>query len=321
MLIVLVIAVAPVLISPQPSRSATLTSFRHRGTCICSGDEAQEAAEQTREEASVGFALTDSVGMETRPDAWKSLEARDKLTLGFLGHGMLVSGANVLGRYDSYELYAVGAASVLGIASALVGAGELASGRVQQDSRPGFAHERSIQTYCTLYLLFTVWLSLRFSPLYPTTQLEAADPLMCVAAIATYVWGFASPVYTARVHWEALTTTEQLRMKGMIVSGAVGSVFILEASALLLRGAAWWEAVMATFPAQSLLEPSVTLFAAYAVEAGMLIHRFARRGVVTFAQAVPFYSVVVLPLLTLLPMGCLFWWKHDEVSFWNFFFL
>ena len=53
----------------------------------------------------------------------------------------------------------------------------------------------------------------------------------------------------------------------------------------------------------------------------MLIHRSARRGVVTFADAVPFYGKVVLPLLTLLPMASLFWWKREEVSFWSFLFL
>ena len=28
-----------------------------------------------------------------------------------------------------------------------------------------------------------------------------------------------------KVHWEELTATEQLRMKGMVASGAVGGVF------------------------------------------------------------------------------------------------
>jgi hypothetical protein len=43
--------------------------------------------------------------------------------------------------------------------------------------------------------------------------------------------------------------------------------------------------------------------------------------VLTFAEAVPFYGTVVLPLLTLLPMASLFWWKKDEVSYWNFLFV
>jgi hypothetical protein len=30
---------------------------------------------------------------------------------------------------------------------------------------------------------------------------------------------------TTKVHWEDLTATEQLRMKGMVASGAVGGVF------------------------------------------------------------------------------------------------
>ena len=110
-------------------------------------------------------------------------------------------------------------------------------------------------------------------------------------------------------------------MKGMVVSGLVGSVFLLGTTALLLHEADWWGHVTARYPAQSVLEPSVTVFAAYAVEAGVFIHRLARRGVVTFADAVPFYGKVLLPLLTLLPMACLFAYRHDEVSFWEFLFL
>jgi hypothetical protein len=53
----------------------------------------------------------------------------------------------------------------------------------------------------------------------------------------------------------------------------------------------------------------------------VLIHRAARRGVVTFAEAVPLYGFYVLPALTLLPMASLFWWKREEVSFWSFLFL
>jgi len=106
-----------------------------------------------------------------------------------------------------------------------------------------------------------------------------------------------------------------------VVSGSIGAVFLLESAALLCNGPGWWERVVELYPAQSVLEPSVTLFAAYAVEAGMLIHRAARRGVCTFAQAVPIYAKFVLPLLTGLPMICLFAWKHDDVSFWSFLFL
>lgn len=250
--------------------------------------------------------MYDSVGLESRPSLWASLGGRDQLTLAFLVHGFLVSLSNVLGLYEVCDFYAPGAAALLGGASALWGATDLATGRVPFDTRPGFAHERAIQSYCTLDLGFTVWFSTRFSPLYPAV-LTPLDLALCVAAIATYLYGLGSPLYTATVHWKELTPTEELRMKGMIVSGAVGSVFILEATALLLHGAAWWTAVVALYPAQSLLEPSVTLFAAYAVEAGMLIHRCARcGGVVSFAEAVPFYGTVVLPVLTLLSMACLF---------------
>ena len=57
------------------------------------------------------------------------------------------------------------------------------------------------------------------------------------------------------------------------------------------------------------------------VEAGMLVHRAARKGLITFQLAVPFYGLAVLPLLTVLPMGCLFWWRQADISFWSFLFI
>ena len=269
-------------------------------------------------------AMFDTLDAATRPDALGSLETRDRLTAAFLGHGVLVSLLNVVGEYRNYEFVAIGSAALLGGVSAVFGWFELASGAVEDDDRPGFAHERAIMAYTTSYLASVMWLSLRFSPLYPTALAAdtTLDGALCVLSICCYVYGLASPCRTPLVDFERLTPTERLRMKGMIVSGLVGAVFILEALALLLNGGeAWWARVLALYPSQSVLEPSVTIFAAYAVEAGVLIHRLARRGVITFADAVPFYAKLVLPLLTLLPMGCLFVHKADEVSFWDFLFL
>ena len=266
--------------------------------------------------------MYDTIGIDERPDLWQTLEKRDVLTMAFLGHGVLVSGANCLGFYDGYANFAIGVAAVLGMSSAAWGLGLLALGGIPDDTRPGFAHERSIMLYTSSYLAGVMWLCLRFSPLYPVSDpgVVSLDPVLCLVTIAVYIYGFVSPVYTSIVLNDQLTPTEQLRMKGMVASGAVGSVFILNTAALLVNGPEWWGRVVSLYPAQNVLEPSTALFAAYAVEAGMLIHRLARRGVITFAQAVPFYGTVVLPSLTLLPMGCLFWWKQADVSFWSFLF-
>lgn len=263
-------------------------------------------------------AMFDTLNVTSRPQILESLETRDATTLAFLAHGGLVSALNIAGLYENYETVAIGVAAFLGLINVAVGTYELASGGVADDERPGFAHERSIILYTTAYLAAVVWLSCRFSPLYPA-GLAGLDAPLCVASACVYVYGLLSPLATLTLLHEQLTPTEVLRMKGMVASGAVGAVFLLETFALLLNDAGWWERVLALYPAQSVLEPSVTLFAAYAVEAGMLVHRLARRGVITFAQAVPLYAKGVLPLLTLLPMGCLFWWKRDEVSFWDFF--
>ena len=265
-------------------------------------------------------AMYDTVDTEERPDLYASLEARDKLTAAFLGHGVLVSGLNIVGFYDNYEYVAIGLAALIGLTSAAVGWYELFSGITEDDDRPGFAHERAIMLYTTSYLAGVMWLSLRFSPLYPASLMPLDNPL-CILSILVYLYGLVSPLATLTFLRDRLTPTEDLRMKGMVVSGLVGSVFILETTALLLHEPDWWGHVTALYSAQAVLEPSVTIFAAYAVEAGVFIHRLARRGVITFAQAVPFYGKVLLPLLTLLPMGCLFAYRHDDVSFWGFLFL
>lgn len=266
-------------------------------------------------------AMFDTVdATDKRPDFITSLETRDKLTAAFLAHGVVVSGLNVIGLYDRYEYVAIGMAGFIGLTSAAVGWFELCAGITEDDDRPGFAHERAIMLYTASYLAGVMWLSLRFSPLYPAS-LVPLDNLLCAVSILVYLYGLVSPAATLVYLREQLTPTEVLRMKGMVVSGLVGSVFLLETTALLLHEADWWGHVTARYPAQSVLEPSVTVFAAYAVEAGVFIHRLARRGVVTFADAVPFYGKVLLPLLTLLPMACLFAYRHDEVSFWEFLFL
>ena len=267
-------------------------------------------------------AMFDTVGAADRPGLWDSFEPRDKLTGLFLAHGAVVSVVNVLGVYtESYSFFGIGVAAAIGLTSAAWGGFDLSTGRIPDDDRPGFAHERAIMLYTNLYLAGALWLSLRFSSLYPF-GLTFFDPIFAVTSMAVFVYGLAAPMYTAVALRAELTETERLRMSGMIVSGAVGAVFLLEAAALLLNGGQdWWGRVVELYPSQDILEPSVTLFAAYAVEAGMLIHRSARRGVITFAQAVPFYSTTVLPLLTLLPMASLFWWKHEEVSFWAFLFM
>ena len=110
---------------------------------------------------------------------------------------------------------------MLGFLSAAWGFAELATGRIAEDRRPGFARERTILWYTSSYLAGVMWLSLRLSPLYPAA-LTPLDPALCAATIAVYVFGFVSPLRTVLVHWEELTPTEQLRMKGMVASGAVG---------------------------------------------------------------------------------------------------
>jgi len=308
---------------PPAAALATRSPLSYRaGVILALADETLDA-EAVSVDGMTGAerAMYDTVGAAARPDALSTLEPRDKLTIAFLAHGVLVSGLNIAGAYAHYEYVAVGAACAIGLTSAIWGWAELAGGRIPDDTRPGFAHERAIMLYTTSYLAGVMWLSLRFSVLYPAAiAYSPLDPALCLAGIATYIYGLVSPIATLALHRDALTPTEVLRMKGMCVSGLVGAVFLLESFALLLNGPEWWSRVSAAYPAQGVLEPSVTIFAAYAVEAGMLIHRLARRGVITFVQAVPFYGKVVLPLLTLLPMACLFAYRFDEVSFWNFLF-
>lgn len=312
-----------------PSRPASPLLARARSIIACkpTSDLATGVAdasdkEQAQLSQGAANAMFDTVGALDRPQLWETLEKQDALTIAFLAHGMLVSGANIAGFYDAYETWAIGCAAILGLSSAVWGLGLLATGGIPDDTRPGFAHERAIMLYTSSYLAGVMWLCLRFSPLYPASDptIVALDPALCLASIAVYIYGMVSPIFTSLALDDELTPTERLRMRGMVASGLVGAVFILNTAALLFNGPEWWVKVVSVYPAQSVLEPSTALFAAYAVEAGMLIHRLARRGVVTFAQAVPFYGVVVLPVLTLLPMGCLFWWKHEDISFWRFLF-
>ena len=77
--------------------------------------------------------------------------------------------------------------------------------------------------YTAGYLTGVMWLSLRLSTLYPEAALAPLDPALCCSTIAIYLFGLISPLMTMRLHWEELTETERLRMKGMVASGAVGA--------------------------------------------------------------------------------------------------
>ena len=125
-------------------------------------------------------AMFDTIDVADRPNLLRSLELRDKLTAAFLGHGILVSGLNIAGVYDNYEYVAIGAAALIGLSSAALGWFELFSGAIADDDRPGFAHERSIMLYTTSYLGAVMWLSLRFSSLYPAALLGPLDALLSV---------------------------------------------------------------------------------------------------------------------------------------------
>jgi hypothetical protein len=157
-------------------------------------------------------AMFDTLNVTSRPQILESLETRDATTLAFLAHGGLVSALNIAGLYENYETVAIGVAAFLGLINVAVGTYELASGGVADDERPGFAHERSIILYTTAYLAAVVWLSCRFSPLYPA-GLAGLDAPLCVASACVYVYGLLSPLATlTRLH-EQLTPTEA-RLQG-----------------------------------------------------------------------------------------------------------
>ena len=314
----LVTATSAAAFTPAPLRShVSLTNVGSRPT-LATPRRARPAVAITDANKNM---LEDTLDASERPSVLEVIEPRDGLTLAFLAHGAYVSVLNVLGNYEGYETSAIGVAVLLGFASAAWSFALLAApGKIKEDNRPGFARERTILLYTSCYLAAVMWLTLRLSPLCPAS-LVPLDPALCVASIAVYIYGMVTPVRTVLDHWPELTPTEQLRMKGMVASGAVGAVFVLNTGALLLHGGDWWEQVLVLYPGQSILEPSTALFGAYAVEAGMLVHRAARKGLVTFQWAVPVYGYLVLPVLTLLPCAALFWWKQAEVSFWSFLFL
>lgn len=47
-----------------------------------------------------------------------------------------------------------------------------------------------------------------------------------------------------------------------------------------------------------MLESSVMIFAAYSMEAGVLLHRLAKRKIISFAEAVPLCTVIIMPSVT-----------------------
>ena len=116
----------------------------------------------------------------------------------------------------------------------------------------------------------------------------------------------------------ALSGTERLRVRGLLVIGLIGAVFIPDCLAFVLGSQDWWGRVTAQHAAQTTLESTTSLCALYATEASMVSHRCGKAGVAKFSVIVPSFVVVVI-VLTIAPCIAALHNLGDDISFFSFY--
>ena len=284
----------------------------------------------SQNDSDMDYLVTDSndIPDESRPSLWEALKnPRDSLAMLLLIFGGAVSFCNITGTYSDMiyiplELWSI----ALGILSGVVAFIQVGTGyMVNKNSRRGVADDKIVNIYGGLYSFAVSWLAFRTSNACPH-WLISLDGILPLLATLTFALAAIAPAITlfnpGKIFDEKpeLSNTELLRVRGLLVIGILGSVFIPDTLSFTLGGSEWWDKVSSIYPSQRTLESSTSLFALYSTEASMIAHRCGKVGIAPFIKIVPTFATVCFVLAVIPCVAALFWIGND-VSFFSFYFL
>ena len=94
-------------------------------------------------------------------------------------------------------------------------------------------------------MLGAMWVCWRTGPFWPADAggaLAAADPLLCLAAAAAFVYGLVAPTASllSPAEREFLTPDRQNLLVGSVVQNVIGATFLPVVLCLAFRGEPWW---------------------------------------------------------------------------------
>jgi hypothetical protein len=247
---------------------------------------------------------------------------RDAISLIYLSYGMVFTFVNIAGMYDHYDKVIL-ASLLLGTAStgALI-ADAIDPPPMPVDATSGYVTRRNITRFGASYMAAVMWVCFRTSPFFPIVfdingialdpVLRSVDAGLNVAAAAVFVFGVASPLSDLLWGGVAKTDTQKMLLNGSIVQNIIGATFLPVVLTMAARGPLWWDKVHELWPAQMLLEPSTSTFAALSVESGLLFLRLAARDKVTWPEVVT-WGVGSCVIFAIIPCACFL--RYNDGSF------
>ena len=188
---------------------------------------------------------------------------------------------------------------------------------------PGYVDRRTISRFGAAYMLGAMWVCWRTGPFWPADAggaLAAADPLLCLAAAAAFVYGLVAPTASLLSPAErgALTPVRQNLLVGSVVQHVIGATFLPVVLCLAFRGEPWWLEVHERWPYQTLLEPSTSTFAGLCVDGGLLLLRLAARERLSWTQVVV-GGVSTSVVLAVVPCACFLAYNDGLFDWWSLY--
>ena len=281
------------------------------------------------------YLVNDSLDLENRPTVWDTLNnPRDLLALGLVGVGLIVSVCNVFGIYSKNVYLPLEYVSIgIGLASTFATFLQIVTGYnvVPETDRRGLVNDLYLNIYAACYSLAVSWLALRTSNItVPGIHIQSYDGILPWIMATIFLLSGVTPALTLWTPfgiWSEspeLSETEKVRSRGLVAIGVLACVFLPDSLAFGFDSISsggngnWWNRISTLYPSQPILESSTALFALYANEASMILHRLAKAGAKTFRFIVP-VGVVACLVLAIVPCVCALYWLGDDISFFSFY--
>ena len=250
-------------------------------------------------------------------------EPRDAISLAYLSFGVGFTAINCVGAYGRYD-EVCGAALAIGcVSAAAICADAVDPPPCPAIDGPGYVDRRTISRFGAAYMLGAMWVCWRTGPFWPADAggaLAAADPLLCLAAAAAFVYGLVAPTASllSAAEREFLTPDRQNLLVGSVVQNVIGATFLPVVLCLAFRGEPWWLEVHERWPYQTLLEPSTSTFAGLCVDGGLLLLRLAARERLSWTQVVV-GGVSTSVVLAVVPCACFLAYNDGLFDWWSLY--
>jgi len=216
---------------------------------------------------------------------------------------------------------------------------------ISPNGRCGVIDDATVHVYGATYTAAATWWSLRTSMSCPSL-IGDFDHILGPLSLSIFLFSITAPLLTLIHHYTdyqsklvdrilktivglarggvtvdqlpRLSDLEVYRATSLFVIGVIACTYAPGTLTMTLRGQDWWSRVMELHPGQSWIESTTALFGVYATQASMVAHRAGKKGVATYAQIVPAFTLLCLAL-TIFPTISSVYWLGDQISLVEFY--